>query len=247
MAKKFLLPYLGQIASRSLSRAAILTFLLFLISRGFGSSFWLNFFFILIAFAFYLMLPADRVFIRFSYALLLFLGLIGANFIKQPPFALLSLILFGALLFIFFGLAYFQFSDRYLVYGIWQTMLMFFLFLVIFFFSGALRFSPSAVLFFVLWPMFSEVLSFFDVARGKPKAAFAAVPAYLGAMISFPLLYLPLGFINAAVFLTLFMLLIRDILLFHFQGNLDFPFILKELTFFIVIGTLVFAASRWSL
>lgn len=226
-----------------------MTLLLFSV-KYFHFSFWSYFIFGAAAFFVYLNLPPVRAELKKSYIILMLLGLAAIRFVFGEPTPLLLVVflfLFAVLVFVFLALQSFQFSDRFLVYGIWNTALSLFFFLEIFYFWSALGWVVFLVVFGGVAAIFGEALGFFGVAAGRLKLSSALTLGYLSTALAFLVSYLPLGFLNAAVFLSLFLLLLRDILVFHFRGNLNFPFILRELTFFITIGTLIFAAAKWVL
>lgn len=75
----------------------------------------------------------------------------------------------------------------------------------------------------------------------------AGISGILAVEFAWILSFLPLGFINAALFLTLLFLLLRDGLLVRAQGFLNLRFILREFTFFVFLGLVILAVSRWSL
>jgi len=94
---------------------------------------------------------------------------------------------------------------------------------------------------------FHESFDFFGVTRGKRLVFAAFILSLLSVELSWVVMFLPLGFINAAAFLALFFLLVRDGIVIHFQGYLSLPFVFKQLTFFIVLAVLIFASARWAI
>ncbi len=131
-------------------------------------------------------------------------------------------------------------------------------------------FAASAVLVFNLWPgaaTFSFwgdigfLLALFFFAVILLRSAFDSAPehfarrerlaAWGGGLIiteiAAILVFLPLGFINAAAVLTLIFIVLRDTLIAFFRGHLKTGLIFREITILTIFLILIFAIVPWSL
>ncbi len=75
----------------------------------------------------------------------------------------------------------------------------------------------------------------------------SALLGFVTIQVSFILAFSPLGIINSAVFATLTAFFLKEGVISHFRGELNFSFILRQLTFFVVLAIIIFAATKWSL
>ncbi|MCP6720047.1 MAG: hypothetical protein KJI72_01805 [Patescibacteria group bacterium] len=194
----------------------------------------------------------ERRLLKVSFWFLPIFSLIGIKLLlssfSPPLFIIIALALFAFLFFILLGLMSFFFKDKFLVYGIFNTSLLLLLFLLVFHLGRPDNFwFLGIVLFFMMVLIFEEVFKFFGIYKGKRTLAALGIVGILAVEIAWLTSFLPLGFINAAVFLTLFFLLVRDSLAVHFRGFLNLSFIFRELAFFVFITLIIFAASQWSI
>ena len=190
----------------------------------------------------------ERRMLRTSFWFLPIFSIVGIKLLS-PSLLLssLSLLPFAVLFFVLLGLMNLVFRDRFLVYGIFNTALLLLIFLIAFYAwrpGSFLILGP--VLFLVVALLFMEVLGVFEIFLGRRALVVGGTLGLLAAEVVWLTGFLPLGFINAAVFATLFFLLLRDGLAVHFRGFLNLPFIFRQLTFFIVLTIVIFAASSWS-
>ncbi len=250
----------NQIAWRSsLLKAAAVTL-------AFFGVYILNFSFWAVLGLFLVLLPSiyfrespERQSVKVSFWLFPFLGLIALYILKSSfPSNFAVFAVFALLLLFFislFGLISFIFTNRFLFFGIFNAALFFSLFLEAFYYSLALILSLSWVftvfywlaLFLAVVFLFKEFFEFYGISLKGKIGIVGVVLGFVVFELFLIVSFLPLGFVNAAAFLTLFALLIRDSLAQHFQGFLNFPFILRELTYFILVGLIIFAASRWGI
>lgn len=191
----------------------------------------------------------ERKLLRLSFWVLPALSLAAIGLIS--PINLIGLIgfifVFAILFFIILGLVDFFFKERALVYGIFNTALFLILFLLFFYLTPLKNFWILGIaLFFLIILIFGEIFKFFEMPKTKRTFALAAAASLLGVEFSWITGLLPLGFINSAVFLTLFFLLTRDAFIASVRGNLNFSFVFRELLFFVFITIIIFAAASWS-
>lgn len=155
------------------------------------------------------------------------------------------LLIFALIFFVLLGLINFFIPKRFAVYGILNTVIFLLIFLE--FFYKQTTIARSVTIFIVVTLLFREAFGFFGVfLRGKVWAA-SLVLGLLALQMYWLVSFLPLGFINAAAFLTLFFLLLRDTMLVHFQGFLSLPFVFRELTFFILLSLVIFGTASWTI
>ena len=190
-----------------------------------------------------------------------FLVLIGASFLsisRMSPestafLATLSLY-FGILFFILLGVKNLIFIHRILPYYFLNT----FLFAVIFmlFFAsdtGGFFIHTYLLLCAAVFSLVREFLGFnFAPTLGLLQTPVAIRRNIIALIFTFLLMefvwvvaLLPLGFLNAASFMVLVILLLEDLLLHTLSGTLTRPIILRNATFFLSISFLIFWFSKW--
>lgn len=67
------------------------------------------------------------------------------------------------------------------------------------------------------------------------------------AEVAAVVVFLPLGYLNAAAVLTLIFIVLRDILLAHFRGHLKIGLVFREITILVVFLVLIFSIVPWVL
>ncbi len=258
MVKKLKFLLVNQIGWRLPFKAIIASFALL-------SVYWLNFSFwpiftaiIVLGIVFFRESPERKVF-AVSFWLIAILGLFGFYFL-DGAISVSALAIFGfmfllcALFFLWFGLVSFSFPNRFAVYGIFNTVILIGFFLVLFYLNPPSAFAStkfsliwSLGLFSALTLIFKEIFGFFGVFLGKRDWLIGFSLGFLAFELSWLSAFLPLGFVNAAAFLALVFILLRDSILAHFQGYLDTSFVFKELTFFVFLSIIIFAAAKWAI
>ncbi len=216
-----------------------------------GFSFWPLFVFFLVLLAVYLKEPLERRLVGTSFFILAFFSVLGLAMFRSFGFnssflLLAAFFLFFGLFFIILGLIHFVFENRFAVYGIFNTILLLLVFLVV----QRLElndFLKYFLIFSAIMLIFRETFLYFGILLGSRVWFVSAVAGFLAVELYLLVVFLPLGFINAAAFLALFFLLIRDSLAVHFQGFLNLAFIFRQLTFFVFLTTIIFAAAKWAI
>ncbi len=204
---------------------------------------------------------SGRQAIRVSFWLLGVLALLGLYAIAALPLLflttamkLLAALGFGALLYLLLGNLNYVVAERSLWYRLLHSVILFFTF-VEFFYFAPLRDSESFFplffwllgIFFVTTLLSEEAFSFLGASVSRSLRLTAVSFGLLASEVSVLAFFLPLGFLNAGAFLAVVFILLRDALLMHFEGTLSFSFILKELTFFAVFASILFATAPWFL
>lgn len=244
-----------------LSKSLIFTLLL-------GAAFWsgsvvLQILFVLVSILIYALLPEQREELRISYFAAIVLPLLLVNVLEstQLPFDLVAgletvvTILSGVIFWSILNLINFKFKRRIFAYTIVNTFL-----LILLFVSILSIMEPFSIGFFGLglfvgvFLLFSEIFEFFGISRvgfslvrDKRSLVCSLAVGFLAVQLSWIVLILPLGLINSAVLLVLIFILLRDLLIAHFEGRLTLPFILRQFTFLVLFVVIIFASSNWSI
>ena len=209
----------------------------------------------------YVFQPPERRFVGFSFFLsalfgcagLSMLGAVGGLISASWP-VWLGYGLFFAIEAALFGLMNLGFKNRLGVYGVLNTALLLLSFIFFFgthqeLFSSVSRFPEIVPLFLgvTVALLIREAFVFSGITWGPRALAVGAAFGFIAVEVSLLMLFLPLGFVNAAVFMALLVFLARDGAIAGFQGAFSVRFILRELTIFIVLAVVIFSVSPWSI
>lgn len=260
MVKKLKFLLINQTEWKLLFKAFLLTLTLFLVEL-FGFSWWAILVFFLFLIGIYFTQLSERHLIRVSFWLLPLLILFSLHSLSILPSCSLSLVpcplsliaylLYFSLTFIVLGLGNFFFTHRHTIYSLLNTILILLTSLLLFsskFQVTSFKFNFLYLAFFlIIIFIFKEVLHFFEVSWAKRSLIVSLAVSLVGLELAWLITFLPLGFINAAAFLTLFFILIRESIVSHFRGTLNLPFIMRQLTFFVLLTLIIFAVSRWTI
>ncbi|MDP2705855.1 MAG: hypothetical protein Q8O49_01465, partial [bacterium] len=139
------------------------------------------------------------------------------------------------------------FNDHFLVYNLFHSSFLLAVFGIFFYFRFFFSFWLFLGLFLAIFLLLEEFFVFNGI--GWPKRRLAAEGALTLAAIQIGWLtsFLPIGFINSAAFLVLFLGLSRDAVLAHFQGYFSISYLFRQLTFFVILSLFIFLISSWSL
>ncbi|KKU91503.1 MAG: hypothetical protein UY23_C0001G0109 [Candidatus Jorgensenbacteria bacterium GW2011_GWA1_48_11] len=245
MAKKFQSFLKDRTAWRLLSKTVFATLILFWAWRtNFG--FWPTAIFITVLLYDYFSLPEERKFLRASFWLLPLAAYLGLAFVNLPVFGPLTLFLFALLFFLVLGLAALFFQDRFVFYNVLNTGLLIMILMPIFYLiRPTTLFGWLLAVFALTFFIWRECFRFFGLP-GRRLSIAAFVLAFLAAELAVGLMFLPIGFMNAAAFLVLILLLTRDGIATYFKGVLNLSFLFRQLTFFVFFAILILATARWS-
>lgn len=176
------------------------------------------------------------------------------SFFAASIIKLLILLAFGTLLYFVLVDLNYLLAERSLWYRLLHSLILFFTFVELFLIAPAPGSESFFPLFFwlvgvfvAITLLFREAFSFLGVGISRSLRLVPVSLGVLAAEVSMLVLFLPLGFLNAGAFLAVVFILLRDALSMHFEGSLSFSFILKELTFFAVFASILFAATPWLL
>ncbi|PIR07335.1 hypothetical protein COY65_01030 [Candidatus Jorgensenbacteria bacterium CG_4_10_14_0_8_um_filter_39_13] len=170
------------------------------------------------------------------------------NFPVRISTSLLIYFAAGLIFFLLFGLMNLYFKNRLSAYSFFQDFLLMVIFLI-FFHSLSLPwlFPLGFVLFFSLFFLFKEVFSFAGLNFYRRHAVISLLLALGTVEVAWLVGFLPLGFINGAIFLTLFSFICRDTALTHFKGGLTLSFVFIQISLFLLLSLIIFIFSPWSL
>lgn len=173
----------------------------------------------------------------------------------SAPTLLVVSLYFGILFFILLGVKNLIFIHRTLPYYFLQTFLFTSVFML--FFNSdtsgsfiAAYFLLGAAAFFLLREFigfnFAPALGLFQTPIAIQGGITAFVFAFLLMELVWVVALLSLGFLNAASFMVLAILLLEDLLLHALGGTLTRQIILRNATFFLCIGLVIFGFSKWT-
>lgn len=188
----------------------------------------------------YLSLPGERRLFRTSFFLTVVFApvAVGLTAISIIP---ITILFWG-----FLALIDFKFPDRFLAYGILNISLLILVFAVFAALGGVWGLGYWGLIFFiVVWALFQEAIGFYGF-KGRKRWLTAGVLSFATFQIFWFVQLLPLGVINSAVFMTVFMVLLREIMRSHIRGRLNRAFLLQQFTFLVVFWIIIFAASQWT-
>jgi len=210
-----------------------------------GAAFWL--FFAVV----YLMESFRRRALRSSYWLLVILAFflikIGLAAFWTPLLSFALLLVFLSLFFVILGMMDFVFNDQFLTYNLFNSSFFLAVFSIFFHFQPTLSLKAVLALIIFSFLLLQEFFGFNGVLWPKRRLLASSALALASSQIAWLAAFLPIGFINAAAFLTLFLSLARDASLAYFQGHFSIFYLFRQLTFFVVLSLFIFLISPWSL
>lgn len=201
--------------------------------------------FFLILLALYWSKTPSRRRVRFSFWFVPILALIAVKFLTSLWFFLATFFAIAAFS-ITLALSHLLFKNQFLFYEILHTVIIFGL-AAVYFGIGKGNLAEHLIFFAAITLLFSESFDFFGFIAKKRKLLAAAVIGLIALETSLVLSFLPLGVLNSAAYLTLFLVLIRDCLTVYRSGLLSRKFLLSELTLFVILSVIVFASSGWQI
>lgn len=174
---------------------------------------------------------------------------------QSSPLLFAAAVIFGILFFILLGVKNFIFVHRLLPYYFLSSFLLLAVFLLFFSVDKSnlltaeyLLVGLSAFLLYREFLLFNSESS--PSLLQTPLITRKNLIAFALAFLTFQLVWvvslLPLGFLNSASLLLLFALLFEDLLLHNWNGTLTRQIILRNMTFLLLIGLVIFAFSKWT-
>lgn len=199
-------------------------------------------FFIVVFTVIYFREPPFRRFIfKTSFWLLVLLIFIVFGLGPLPQIAFWPLlILFGLAFWILDGLINFSFKNRLFFYSLFNDLIVLLGAALFFRFFLRFPFLTSLAWFIFLILVLNEFCRVWEIFRPRRTLVVNAVIALAGLEIGVLTVFLPLGFINAAALLTLFVIFSREAVLNHFRGELSLSYLFRQFTFFVLAVIIVF-------
>ena len=250
MANALILRLTNRIPWRLLSKVAFAAAALWYAVHS-DFSLWSGIVFFVVAAGVYYSLLPDRTALYVSFSLAACLGFFGLFLLRDasPAISFLAVIGFGALFFLVVGLVQFFFKDRMLVFGILETVLFLAIFAILFSLTEFVPLAYEVPWFFgtalLVFLLFRESFLFTGIAVGRRMNVLSLTAALLATELVWFLRFLPLGFLNNAAFLTLFLILLKDGIKAHTGGTLSHSFVFRSLVIFVFFSVIILAASRW--
>lgn len=174
----------------------------------------------------------------------------AGGFAANVPVMLASIV-FGALYFLLLGIKEFLFLWRHAIFNFLSGSL--------YFFIGGTFFivdkgnAGDFVLYFLLsfvalYLLIRESIEFFMEDSPKRKKELLVVgSAVLVAEFLSVVSILPIGFLNSAALIILFVFILEDLVYYHLKGTLDRQIVLNNVTILIICLLFIFATSKLSL
>lgn len=162
-----------------------------------------------------------------------------------------ALYLVGAsLLFLIIGIAHGMFRLSSSLYALVNTALIFGALLTSQLFvwrsSGGASVGMLLIAALMCGALIYEGLVWYGLSKKHAKFVAFALSVVIGELYLL-LSFLPLGPFNTAAFLTLVAFFGRDIIVASHKGTLSVPFVLRSLTFFLLIAIIILSSSPWSI
>jgi hypothetical protein len=204
-----------------------------------GFSLWVLPVFLIFALFFYFKpLFQTMVFIMpfgiFLIIILLFMNQIPAAYIW--PAAAVG----GALFYILIGVKNFIFIDRQRVYYIFNLVLFYLAFLMLFWFPKEPFFIIKLILIFILSAfLFGQILKY-------RRPVVNSVLAFLLTQLVLAISFLPIGFFQSANLALLLTWAMSDLALAYFKKELSGSAVLRKAALFAILAVLILAASKWN-
>ncbi|HAS95269.1 TPA: hypothetical protein DIS57_01475 [Candidatus Wolfebacteria bacterium] len=254
MAKRLRLPILMPSILRATFFGGTLT--LAVINGGF---FWASLFFAAAFSGYFRSLFEWNTFL-YSFFVLTLYAYLGTSFLMSTsevggasgnmPVVLASMV-FGTLFFLLLGIKEFLFLWRHAIFNFLSGALYFFIGGTFFIVdkSAAGDFLLYFLLSFVaLYLLIRESIEFFmEDAPKRKKELLVIGSAVLVAEFLSVVSILPIGFLNSAALIILFVFILEDLVYYHLKGTLDRQIVLNNMTILIVCLLFIFATSKLSL
>lgn len=191
---------------------------------------------------------------RRPYFWLLAVWAVVAGAISSGVVFYLAGLAYAAMLYSWLGDIRLMWPNRAAVAGIGETGLFAACAVVIFALFPGIRTMPLfgdvgfvAAVFAVAVILIREVFGGVNGAFRRREMVFAWGGGIILAETAALLVFLPLGFLNAAAALTLAFVVLRDVFTAHFRGLIKTGFVFREITVVVVFLVLIFAVVPWAL
>jgi hypothetical protein len=189
----------------------------------------------------------ERGYSRISFLVLVLTAFFALRFFGAVFLVALGMVLiFSFLFYLLLGLTALIFKNRHSVYLFLNTSLFLAVFLLFFSIDKLKYFLLiNFLLFLIIYLLIKECFNFFLTIH-HPRFI-SLVIAFLSLELFWAISLLPIGFINSAILQTIFVFLMRDFALAYFSGRLNRQFLIYHSLLFIILVSLIFAVSHWSI
>lgn len=186
----------------------------------------------------------ERKQFRVSFWFLVLATLLGVAMVASSTALSIAIVaLFTVALSAELSLFRFLFTNRSMAYGIFHLALIFACFLI--FFASSLQWLS---LLFIAAALTLLYMEFFTILGAPWKMRVVLMSVGTGFLLTEVALLtraLPLGVVNAAAFMALIALLVRDAIRAHFEGRLSLASVLRGVAIFLFISVVIFGLSMW--
>ena len=184
----------------------------------------------------------------YSFLTLLLVSMLGIALLSHVQFILPAIFLFSALFYLILGIKEFSFIHRYEWNVVKNIFLIYSLFLV-YFMSNKYTFFYLKYLavFAVIYFLIKEWLFWLEPNFPKRYNLIAFASSFLLLQIMWAISVLPLGFLNSACLMTLFVYITIDSCADYFRGVLTKKQIIKDLAILALSLAAIFFFTNWSI
>jgi len=184
----------------------------------------------------------------YSFSALLLVSMFGVSLLSHAQFVLPAIIFFSVLFYLTIGIKEFSFVRRYEWNSAKNIFLVFSVFLV-YFMSGNYSFFylKYLALFVAIFLLVKEWLFWLEPVFPKRYNLAAFVLSFLALQLVWAVSILPLGFLNSASLMAVFVYLIFDSCADHFRGTLTRERIIKNFIALALSFIVIFFFTNWKI
>lgn len=214
-----------------------------------GGIFWFLVF-IIASFYFYFRSPFKWKDFFFSFLILFSYSLAITDYLKSGSLIIPASAVFGTLFFLLLGVKNFAFIHRQNIFNVLSGFL-YFMVSVAFFIvdkSKSLSFLfYYLITFFAFYFILKESFDFLPANFPKSRKSLIVIgTTFLIAELLIGVALLPIGFLNSAALMLLFVFILEDFISYYLKGGLNRRIILNNITILIAAVIFIFATSKWT-
>jgi hypothetical protein len=181
-----------------------------------------------------------------SFFILLAVSLAGISFLRHVQFLLIAIAFFSFLFYLILGIKDLLFSRRYEWNFIKNLLLIYSIFIVYFLTDKynffALKYSA---IFIAIFLIIQEWFFWLEIKFPKRYRLSALVFSFLILQLLWAVSILPLGFINSATIMTIFVYLMFDFCVNHFKGSINKKLVVRNSIILILSLFIIFLSTNW--
>jgi hypothetical protein len=181
-----------------------------------------------------------------SFIILLFVSLFGVNMLNHFQFLIPTILFFSFIFYLILGIKELVFEQRPKWNYAKNILLTYSIFLT-YFLSNRYDwfFGKYLLVFFFAFLLIGEWLSWLEKSFIKRRRVIALVFSFLILQFLWAVSLLPLGFINSATLMTVFVYIMLDFSKHHFRGTINKELILKHSVVLLFSVIVVFLFTNW--